>query len=139
MSEQTYCYFIRHDSLMNKTYRSSIDIKEAHRAFQLCEIIKKSCPKWKKESFYSGKCAVVMKNCFYDMAGLLKHRKLFSEPLSLKQVRNAMKHPASLIEILHFKQFKKENLFYYIMGTLPTFLSIPLMDYVCKKKGFYKN
>jgi glycosyltransferase involved in cell wall biosynthesis len=139
LSEQTYCYVIRRDSLMNKTYRPTINIEEAYRAFHLCEIIKDSCQKWKNESFYCGKCAVVMRNCFYDMGGLLKHKKQFTNPLPLNQVRDAMRHPASLIEILHFKQFKKDNLFYYIMGVLPTFLSISLMDYVCKKKGFYKN
>ncbi|MBP5339106.1 MAG: glycosyltransferase family 2 protein [Prevotella sp.] len=136
---QTYHYVIRTDSLMSKRARTSIGIEEANRAFQLCEEIKRSCSRWKGTNFYSGKCTVVMKNCFYDMGGLIKHRQKFSQPLPLKSVRNAMKHPASLSEILRFCQHRNENLFYYLTGILPPRLSVWLMEYVCQKKGFFRN
>ena len=136
---QTYHYVIRRDSLMSKRVRDSIGIEEANRAFQLCEEIKKSCNQWKNESFYCGKCAIVMKNCFYDMGGLLKHRHKFCEPLSKRKMRDAMRHPAPLYSILSFKQYKKENLFYYLVGILPPLLSIWLIEYVCKKRGHFNN
>ena len=136
---QTYHYVIRRDSLMSKRMRSSIGIEEANRAFRLCEEIKNSCNRWKEENFYPGKCNVVMKNCFYDMGGLIKHKNKFDKPLPIKSVRNAMKHPAPLFTILKFKQYKKENLFYYVIGILPPSISIRLMEYVCEKKGHFKN
>lgn len=136
ISEQTYYYIVRRDSLMNKTQRSSINIEEANRAFQLCEEIKGTCNRWKGKSFHSGKCAVVMKKCFYNMGGLIKHKSKFTSPLPLKSVRDAMTHPESLTTILRFKQFRKENLFYYFLGILPPLFSTRLLLFISKKKGF---
>ncbi len=137
LRKQTYFYTVRTDSLMNKIYREKIGIEEAYRAFQLCDEIKKTCIRWKGKYFYSGKCAVVMRNCFYDMAGLLKHKSQFSAPLPLKDVRNAMKHPESLNTIICFKHFLIENLFYYTIGILPPRLSALLITFVSKRKGFF--
>jgi glycosyltransferase involved in cell wall biosynthesis len=135
LSNQTYYYIIRKDSLMNKTYRSSIDIEEAYRAFKLCEEIKGTCNRWKNQPFHSGKCATVMRKCFYNMGGLIKHESLFTSPLPLKSVREAMKHPESLGTILHFKKYRIENLFYYLLGILPPLISTQLLLFISKKKG----
>jgi glycosyltransferase involved in cell wall biosynthesis len=137
LSTQTYHYVIRIDSLMSKRARATIDINEANRAFLLCAIIKKSCNQWKNEHFYCGKCNIVMKNCFYDMGGLIKHKKKFSQPLPLKSVRDAMRHPASLYDILKFRQYRKENLFYYLIGMLPPTFAVWLIEYSCKRRGFF--
>lgn len=139
VSTQTYHYVIRRDSLMSKRARSSIGIEEANRAFQLCDVIKKSCNQWKNEDFYCGKCNVVMKNCFYDMGGLIKHKNKFSELLPIKSIRDAMRHPASLFTILKFKKYRTENLFYYMIGILPPIFSVWLMEYICKKKGHFND
>lgn len=139
ISTQTYHYVIRRDSLMSKRARPSIGIEEANRAFLLCDVIKKSCNQWKNEDFYCGKCNVVMKNCFYNMGGLIKHKNKFSESLPMKSVRDAMRHPASLFTILKFKKYRIENLFYYMIGTLPPRISVWLIEYACEKKGHFQN
>lgn len=137
ISTPTYYYVIRRDSLMSKCNREHIGIEEAQRAFQLCEEIKKSCNQWKNESFYSGKCAIVMRNCFYNMGGLIKHRKKFNASLSNKNIRNAMKHPASFSDIIGFKHKRKENLFFYLLGILPSFITTKLIEYTSVRRGHF--
>ena len=139
LPNKTYYYVMRADSLMNKQYRDSISINEATRTINLCNILKETCKKSKNKSFYSGKCAKVMKKCFFQVAGILKHRHQFTESLSNREIRDIMKHPESLFYILKHKQLRKYNLLYYIIGVLPPDLSIYLIKIICKKKGYIRN
>lgn len=133
---KTYYYIIRTDSLMNKTARSSIGIHEAKRAIELCTLLKNSCSKWKEEPFYGGKCAKVLRRCFMQVTGILKHRELFEGNISDKDIRDMIKHPDSLFHILKFNQLILYNLQFYILGVLPPTLSVFLIKIVCKKKKF---
>ena len=134
---KTYYYVMREDSLMNKQAREKINISEAERAIKLCNIMKESCYKCRNEVFYAGKCAKVMKKCFFQVAGILKHRHQFTENILDKEIRDIMRHPNSFLRILTFKQLKCYNLLYYFIGILPPKLSIKVINYVCHKKNYF--
>lgn len=133
---KTYYYIIREDSLMNKTARKTIGIHEAERAVALCKLIKSSCIKWNDKPFYGGKCAKTLKRCFFEASGIIKHRDHFVGNISNKDIRDMIKHPDSLINILRYKQLRIFNLFFYFIGILPPSLSVYLIQYICKKKSF---
>lgn len=134
----TYYYLLREGSLMNVQSRESINICEVERSIELCNILKKQSIKWKSEQVYGGICAKIMKRCFFQVAGVLKHRNRFTSNISDREIRNMMKHPASLTKIVRFKQLRKYNLFYYFLGALPPKLSVYIIKYICKKKGYLK-
>ena len=134
----TYYYLLREGSLMNVQSRESINICEVERSIELCNILKKQSIKWKSEQVYGGICAKIMKRCFFQVAGVLKHRNRFTSSISDREIRNMMKHPACLIKIVRFKQLRKYNLFFFFLGTLPPKLSVYALKYICEKKGYLK-
>ena len=139
VSYPTYVYQFRTDSLMNFQHRDRIGINEVYRSIELCNIIKQSCAQWKNDPFYGGICAKTLKRCFFQIAGILKHRSKFSEDIEDVKIRNMIKHPESLFRILSFKQLIKYNVFCYFLGIIPPSLSIFIISQICKKKGYLKT
>ena len=134
----TYYYLLRAGSLMNVQSRESINISEVERSIELCNILKKQSAKWEKDKNYGGICAKIMKRCFFQVAGVLKHRNRFTSHVPDRVIRDMMRHPASLGTIIRFKQLRIYNLFYYFLGILPPKASVSTILYICKKKGYLK-
>ncbi len=137
ISDKTYYYLIRPDSLMSRDTRKVFNIGEAEFAEAICNLMKSWLPQWKEKFFYGGKCAKTMRRCFYEVVGILKHRERFTEPIPDKTLRDMMKHPESLTTILKFKQLRIFNLFYYSLGILPPKLFVKVMVLICHRKGFF--
>jgi len=138
LSDLTYYYLLREDSLMNVQSRESISRHEVERSFELCKLLKRNSEKWKDDSIYGGVCAKIMRRCFFQVTGVLKHRNRFTSHISDREIRDMMKHPSSLSRIIRFKQLRKYNLFYYFLGALPPKLSVFAIEYICKKKGYLR-
>ena len=138
ISKQTYYYLLRPESLMNVQSRDSIGIHEVERAIELSNIIKCFCARRQKDTNYGGVCGKVMKRCFFAAVGILKHRSRFNQHIDDRVIRDIMKHPAPLASIIKFKQLRKYNLFYYSLGALPSKISVWVITYICKKKGYLK-
>ena len=134
----TYYYLLREDSLMNVQSRGSIGKHEVDRSFELCKLLKINSEKWKNDSIYGGVCAKIMRRCFFQVAGVIKHRNRFTSHISDREIRDMMKHPSSLTKIIRFKQLRKYNLFYYFLGALPPKLSVYAIEYICKRKGYLR-
>ena len=138
LPDLTYYYLLREDSLMNIQSRESISSHEVERSIELCKLLKGNSEKWKNDPIYGGVCAKIMRRCFFQVAGVLKHRNKFTSNISDREIRDMMKHPLSLINIVRFKQLRKYNLFFYILGALPPKLSVYAIEYICKKKGYLR-
>ena len=139
LPDLTYYYLLRADSLMNVQARNSIGINEVERSVKLCELLKTQCKNYADKTFYGGVCAKTMRRCFFQVAGILKHRERFTGQIDDKEIRDIMKHPESLFNIMKFKQLRKYNLFYYCLGILPSKMTVTIMRYICKKKGYLKT
>lgn len=138
LPDLTYYYLLREDSLMNVQSRESINTHEVDRSYELCKLLKSNCKKWENDQIYGGICAKIMRRCFFQVAGILKHRNRFTSSVPDRAIRDMMKHPASLFSIIRFKQLRKYNLFYYILGILPPKVSVSVIYYICKKKGYLR-
>jgi hypothetical protein len=68
-----------------------------------------------------------MKHKFRAACVALRHRKRFTEPLPDKEICQELKHPATLFEIVHFQRYKAFHLFFYIIGVLPSFISVRVL------------
>lgn len=136
LPDKTYYYIMRADSLMNKNARNTIGIHEAERAIALCKLIKSFCSKWSNNPFYGGICAKTLMKCLYEASGIIKHRKAFTEEIADRDIRSMIEHPDSLYHIVRYKQMKFYNLFFYFMGIIPPKLSIYLMTWIFKSRGY---
>lgn len=139
ISELTYYYLIRYDSLMSLQHRDIIGINEINNAIELCKIIKNACKKWKSDIFYGGICAKTLKICFFQIAGILKHRHKISETIDNCIIKRMIKHPDSILNIIHLRQFKLYNMFFYLLGIFPSDLTVYIIYKICKRKGYLKS
>ena len=139
LPDLTYYYLLRADSLMNVQARNNIGINEVERSIKLCELLKTQCKNYADMPFYGGICAKTMRRCFFQVAGILKHRERFTGQIDDKEIRDIMKHPESLFNIMRFKQLRKYNFFYYCIGILPPKMAVTIMRFICQKKGYLKT
>lgn len=139
LPDLTYYYLLRADSLMNVQARNNIGINEVERSIKLCELLKIQCKNYADMPFYGGICAKTMRRCFFQVAGILKHRERFTGQIDDKEIRDIMKHPESLFNIMRFKQLRKYNFFYYCIGILPPKMAVTIMRFICQKKGYLKT
>lgn len=120
----TYNYVIRPGSKMGNNARTQIPVNEIRDRFYTDSIMTERCARLKERSFYDVHCARVMKHKFRAVCVSVRHRKRFTEPLSNSEIREELKHPASLSEILKFKRYRVFHLFFYLVSKLPPSLSV---------------
>ena len=124
MPDITYNYVSRPDSIMGYMARKEIPIREIRERFHTDSMMTSHCARLKDRSFYDVHCARVVKHKFRAVCVALRHRSRFSEPLSNKEIRQELKHPATLLEILRFKRYKLFHLFFFAVSKLPASLAI---------------
>jgi len=132
MPNITYNYVIRPGSKMGNNARTQIPVNEIRDRFYTDSIMTERCARLKERSFYDVHCARVMKHKFRAVCVALRHRKRFTEPLTNREIRQELKHPASLLEILKFKRYRLFHFFFYTISVLPPFLSISISYIVGK-------
>jgi glycosyltransferase involved in cell wall biosynthesis len=136
LSKVTYHYLKRPNSLMQFQCRETIDKTEAEYSLYYSKVLKQYCLSLKHKKYFDRKCAKTMKGIFYSACGILKHRHQFTGNICDKDIRDSMIHPAHLIEILSFKHKRIINLIFWTIGILPPKISVSLIKYIGKRKGY---
>lgn len=120
----TYNYVSRPGSIMGNMERDRIPTKEIRERFMADAVMTEHCSRLKERSFYDVHCARVMKHKFRAVCVALKHRKRFTEYLSNAEIREELRHPASIYEIIRFQRYKLFHIFFYVCYLLPSSLSV---------------
>ena len=76
-----------------------------------------------------------MTTCFYIVCNILHNKEIITPPFNHREIREAMRSPLALNEVLSFRQALASNLILYIFGILPPTLSVWLMTMLGKRKG----
>lgn len=134
LSDITYYYVIRNHSLSNLQGRSSINLEEIKEFISIYTYVKNKNKSLKDKSYYEARCARSMTQMLYIISGVLKNRKVINPPLEYAAIKKAMTHPATLKEILNFKQYKFANLAFYSLGILPSWMTIGIILLIAKYK-----
>lgn len=132
LSEFTYRYIQREGSL---SQRSSFNKQEILNNFSAIEYLKQGCRQYKGKPFYPGRCYVAVMTDFYIICNLLKNRDSIMPAISDAELMSYMTHPASLLEILRFRQQRIPNLFLWLICRLPSSLGILIIRILGKQKG----
>lgn len=133
--DHTYYYVIRDGSLSNYQGRKEIKLDEIKEFIRIYSYLKNKCLELKNKSYFETRCTKGMILMFFMICGVLKNRNRINPTLENKIVKDAMKHPLALKDILNFKKHKFINLGFYIIGKLPASLSVYLIKILGKKKG----
>ena len=127
ISDFTYNYVIRDDSLSNYQTRSIIQASEIRQNFSNHEYLKLQCLSLKGKSYYETRMTKMMLAMFYAIVGALRHEKKLSEPIPYEEYRDAIKHPLSWREIMKVKHYKSINLLFWGLGKLPPPTSVTMI------------
>ena len=128
----TYNYVSRPGSIMGNMYRKQIPTREIRERFEADAVMTEHCIRLKERSFYDVHCARVMKHKFRAVCVALRHKHDFTEPLSNKEIRQELKHPATLSDIMKFKRYRLFHLFFFSLSKLPSPVSVGLSYLVGK-------
>jgi hypothetical protein len=124
ISDYTYNYVIRDNSLSNFQARTTIQIAEVRQHIANHEYLKSQCLCLKDKPYYEIRMTKMMRQMFYVIAGIFRNESKLSAPISHREIRDAIHHPLSLKDIINFKNYKGTNLLFWIIGNLPSSLSV---------------
>ena len=130
----TYNYVIRPNSLSNFQSRDVIKIEEIKQHINNQAYLKKQSISLKGKSYFETRVTKMVLAMFYTLIGVIRNRTKLSEPIANSEIRDAMRHPLLLCDILRFKQYKTENLVFWIIGRMPSSLSVFLLTMIGKTK-----
>lgn len=132
--DYTYYYVIRDGSLSNYQGRKEIKLDEVKEFIRIYSYLKNKCLELKDKPYFETRCTKGMILMFFMICGILKNRDRINPSLPNAIVKDAMKHPLSLTEILHFKQHKLQNLVFYAIGKMPASCSVMTITLLGKKR-----
>ena len=131
----TYNYVIRPNSLSNYQDRDVIKTEEIRQHISNHIYLKEQSTTLKGKPYYEKRVTKMEINMFYILTGLIKNRSKLSEPIKNKEIRDAIRHPLTLKEIIHFSHYKITNLFFWTLGVIPSSIAV----YIITLMGKYKK
>ena len=135
LSDITYHYMCRYNSLSNYQQRDTIAREEILRSLKVVDYLKVQSLRLKSKSYYPQRCRMVMMTAFYVLCNILKNDKKIVPSFTCQELRGMMKHPASLMEIMRFRQVRIMNLSLFMLGKLPSYMMIRMISFIGKRKG----
>ena len=131
----TYTYICRENSLSNSWHQERIDKNRIVQFFRAIEQLKITDSEIKQKSYYPSRCCIALMSDFYIICNIIKKSKYIYPSFDKKELKKYMKHPASLREILTFRQCKIRNLLFWCIGNLSPYLFIKVVKFLAKFKG----
>ena len=131
----TYTYLCRKNSLSDIHERSEVRKEDILQYLETVEQLKHDKERLLHKSYYPNRCYVAMMSDFYIICNILKRGMNVTPQFTAKELRCWLWHPASLSEILSFKQRRMQNVMLYLIGKLPSALCIHAIKTTAKRKG----
>ena len=134
ISDLTYHYVIRDNSLSNFQKRDVIQAEEVRQYINNHEYLKEQCLSLKNKTYFETRMTKMMRAMFYAITGALRNETHLSEPIPYKEYRDAIRHPLSWNEIIIFKNNKFINLIFWLLGKLSPCFSIAIIKMIGKSR-----
>ena len=120
----TYYYICRENSLSHYQRRNSITKEEILRNVQTIDHLKVTSSSSQNKVYYPNRCLNIILTDFYIACHVIKRRKNIVPSFSNDEIKAIMTHPATLRQICSFRQSRLKNLFFYLLGRLPSSLCV---------------
>ncbi len=134
LSEITYSYFCRENSLSNFQTRNLINKSEVLRNVGVAKYMKDNCARLSSKVYFPQRCYVTVMTDFYIACYILKHRQMIVPSFTNSEIKQFFYHPASLREICMFQNMRMENLFLFLLGKVPSLLCVSIIWILGKLK-----
>lgn len=130
----TYTYLCRENSLSNSWHHDQIPKEKIIQYFETVELLKQGKEHLIQKSYFPNRCYIAMMSDIYIVCNVLKKRRYIIPTFTGKEMHRFLLHPATLIEIVSFRQRRIQNLALYILGVMPHVLCILLIRLFSKYK-----
>lgn len=134
LSDITYTYICRQNSLSNFQEREIIERDEILRNVGVAEYMKSGCLRLKDKPYFPQRCYIAVMTDFYIACNILKQMKKIIPYVKCKEIRNLFSYPASVWEICSFRQYRMRNIFLFILGKMPSPLCVSIIWCLGKMK-----
>lgn len=131
----TYFYYCRYGSLSNFQERSHIDKSEILATVRVMNELKAKSDRLRHMPYFHKRMLKVMKTLLYMACTIIKDEKVISPSFSDREIRDIMRSPLSLFDILKMRGWRLRNLTLYLLGVLPPAVSVSLIRRFGIKKG----
>ena len=134
--DYTYFYVIRDNSLSNYQYRKEIKLEDIIEFIRIYSYLKDKCKELKDKTYFETRCTKGMILMFYAICGFLKNKSRIVPELEDKVIKDAIRHPLTIKEILAFKKYRIINITFYMLGMLPASLTTSIIMAIGRKKKY---
>ena len=124
LSDITYFYLCRDNSLSNYQRRSSIPKSEVINNMKVVNHLKETSSKLTEKPYFPQRCHCIMMTDFYIACHILKRRSDISPYFSNHEIKSIFRYPSTFKHLLFFRQLWLKNYFFYLLGKLPSSLSV---------------
>ena len=135
MPNITYKYYCRYGSLSNYQERTAISKSEIAATIGALEQVKANGGRISDRPYYPERCLKVMMTCFYMACSIIKNRKITHPPFTDGEIRHLMASPLGFTEICSFRSSRLSNLALFLLGVLPSRLTVHLIRVAGSRKG----
>ena len=130
----TYHYLRRQNSLSHYQERDVYEKKEIMENALVIDMLKETFLEMKGKKYLPYICYNIEMNCFYMVCHVIRHADCINPMISSIEMRNMMKFPIPLKEIIKFRHRRFSNMLFALLGVMPIHLFRPFLCVVGKLK-----
>ena len=132
LPDMTYHYFCRYGSMSQYQHRNRIEKDEIVRIILAVEQLKAQSARLTCKPYFVKWMHKVMKTSFYIATTIIKHENIIIPAFTNEEIRNSMHSPLKLREEIMFNNRNLENFLLYLLGVLPSDVSVFFLRLVIK-------
>ena len=123
----TYSYICREESLSHYQQRDIVSKEEVMQNVYTVNHLKNTSACLHDKSYFPNRCYNIVMTDFYIACNVIKRRQEIYPRISNHEIKLMMSHPATLGQIVHFKQSRIQNMFLFLIGHLPSLLCVGMI------------
>ena len=131
----TYYYLCRENSLTDVHYDDNINKTELGQYLKTIDHLKLGKDRLKDKPYYPNWCYIAVMSDIYIICNILKRHHHIVPQFTNQELRNSLHHPASISEIMSFRQKRIQNLALYLLSKSPAAVCIMIIRRLGKAKG----
>lgn len=130
----TYAYYCRENSLSNYQKREIISKDEILNNVRAINHLKQTSSLLFDKAYFPNRCYNIVMTDFYIACNILKRKTNICPPITNREIKSFMIHPAAWTQICSFRHSRIKNQLLYILGKQPPFLCVLLIMCIGKLK-----
>lgn len=127
LPDMTYYYYCREGSASKYQKRTSIEKREIESTIGAMRFLKNNSYRIAGKPFFSLRMFKVMKTCYFITTHIVKNEQIIEPRFSDSEIRNVMRSPLTIGQMLWPSRRWFSNFCLYILGALPPSLSVWLI------------